>query len=195
MENREIVLESPENLEPGQNFFDQPPFELAVKKATEQTGIDAIKLKGFLWYFATQFGESPQPRPPATFRLLKSLPSNVTIPDREKYGTATEIMIAALDPYPHWAEYAVTQFDHGNYKSSGEPSRAQQKRKKLVLPETYAKWVTHKTRAEHRAVLLGIEDVFPGQLGREPELVPQTGKNRQARRWRILKASELTKRR
>ena len=207
-----IEIEAQDFLEDEQNFFDQEPFSSVIQEVSENTNTEIAKLRRLLrdyaeaYVYNLHYEEYVLPSRGITTKVQHE-PSNLIYIDYNRrirhginkddapvYKKATESVVKTLEDYPFWYEYVDTQRDLGAYSNDGTPKPKRHSRLDKTL--TYAHWVTQRIniakREKDRAVLLGIDEVFPQDFSGEKIDIPQsTGEKKGNRRWRILKASEL----
>lgn len=194
-----IELEAPEFLETGQNFFDQAPFVDIIEKTSQATAITQENLRPFLRSCA-QTGADHESVTTSSQELSEKMrnaqydPYMQNLNPREpgkvkEYRQAIQIMGTELANFPSWHEYIVTQcVGSSNYKNDGSYF---EKAHGVPPIESYAKWISRRLEIDNKSKLLGLQEVLPQGFQQEIEQPDQTGKNRQNRRWQILKASEL----
>lgn len=194
-QNPYIELEASEQLQPGQNFYDQPPFDGVLLQFTEGTNIDISHVRNLLTrlakghFFGTDTKRAVIDRFYGEWKNLRQSKLGKEIPNDQMYtySKALTSIVAGLSEYPYVGEYIYAAFQPGQYRIDGSWV---QLKSHWPTPTSYAKWASEKLEREKRLVSYGIEEVFPKDFGQEESVVP-TGGNPQARRWRILKASEL----
>lgn len=199
-DSRFIELEVSEYLGEGQNFYDQPPLGNLIRELSTKDQLNKDKLRACLTsmvanpdrYFLRD-GElmHPKIRHRTFLENLKGMRAQKFEPgEYEVYYQAMEELDKLLSEYPFIGEYINTKFDRGIYSQNGN---WRGKSGSLFTVTSYAGWLREKALREnnnHSVVLLGIEEVFPQDIGQEGLVIP-TGDSPQVRRWRILKAAEL----
>lgn len=202
-----LELEGPAELEPGQNFLDQPPFGPVLEQIGQTSRIDLSNLRKIYLAIATSsrftsevFNGSPAlwgyQRSSFNELFKKGRSLAVERDRRDDYFRAMADIFKLLSDYPYIKDYFQSKFDRGlygidgawNVVASGNPSA------NIIKTESYAKWVTKKQAREgklNNQVLLGIDEIFPQDFGRSKTGLVGYGVKTQHRRWRILKAAEL----
>lgn len=206
------VVEASETLEPGQNFYDQPPFKAVIGAVSSKYHLPAERLREIISSLAQLgvpwgVGKSTKATDLNSQQLAKKVqnPYDLDVRDVLKqhkvvrgdipYFEALHEIFDKLSEYPYWHNYAVEQKSQPFYRADGTYLEAPKLSKIPNFPETYAKYASVKIKRSHNAVLLGIEEVFPQDFKRvSPSLdEPTTEGKSQTRRWAILKTSELIK--
>lgn len=200
--NNYIEMEAPEQLQPGQNFYAQPPFEDLFR--VTGGSLDAEKLGRCLTYLICRT------TPLLYTRKLSERHHSISVNpwwlkdtyryyvkrygfDSSQFESYREVTLKIgeqlLDDYPYSWQYIRSRLNAQDvYLSDGTLNP---RYKSTIDTPTYAKWVTEKLRREKNQVLKGIEEVFPQDFGQTEQIVPNMGESRQTRKWRILKASNL----
>lgn len=177
-----IEIEGPEQLEVGQNFLDQPPFDQALSDEAQKSGISLEELRA-------EFLDR-----------VKTGRTNLDALRARSYKMGPKFrafinVLDALKDYPYIEGYVQSRFNIGLYandgswymRGSGTPSADS-------MPDSYAKWLPEKIAREKRLgnqVLLGIDQVFPQDFGLSKTGLPEGGSGRIRRRFIILRAAEL----
>lgn len=186
-------LDAPNNLESGQNFFDQSPFKETVTVVSKQTDITVPRVNNILRSLAQKGASSGPDTTGVTMtsqelsreaqnvygKVVKDLLAQSEPGKVDNYRRAIALLANHLADFPYWHDYIVTQcikiagYRHdGSYIQGHYPN----------LPETYAKWASDRLKNDQRQKLLGLDDVA---------IVIPTTANRENRKWKILAASEL----
>lgn len=198
-----IELEAPEFLEPGQNFYDQPPFSTILQDASLKTGVKVEALRRMLSRLGKMLKSYDPVKKGEVFnsqnlvRLMQGSGAGELV--ASGVGVKSEVQRqvfhrigSKLGHYPYWYEYINTQWSDGFCLPDGSPNT---KNPRSVTVKSYAAWADRKLKAEHHLITKGIEEVFPQDFAGQTPLVPTLpGKSSAGgQKWRILKASNLVK--
>lgn len=200
-------------LSPEREFYHQYPFQDIFKAASEPYSrilkLDSKDVQSDLAYVVSTVLSSfktPSDKPLVDrelvlgellgqrSRLSRKLPNK----RREKYPvlekdivtTSVKKIFVALDVYPHWQDYVITQRDTGLYSIDGKisPSYAHSKIRPEHFPPTYLEWVTTHNRLSRQInQQLQVEAVlgeFPQQATRA-DATGSAGRAEARRKWRI----------
>lgn len=206
-----IEIEAPEYLEEGQNFYDQPPFNQVLGKVSTQSPLELAKLRTILTSAARKipllFEEVPKTPVEESANWEKSIRHNHSLKrglrnhlrelglksqeEIEQYFDALIHLAIDLRDYPFWHDYISNQSQDYLLDGTPFPSKRGFGVKVKVFPKSYASWVAQKAAAAEMAVLKGIDEIFPQDIGGEIVAIPQRGERQETKRWRILKAAEF----
>jgi hypothetical protein len=197
-----IKLEAPPFLSKGQNLYDQQPFSSIVEDvvAINKTPIENVRrMVGELAELKRDMEEEGRRNGEISLRgtvdLRKFLHGvSHEIPYRAKNKTFFFVyttLAKKLWDYPHWDDYIKHIMQSARYGADGKymincfP-------KKTEETLSYANWVTCQMQIENKLTSAGIEEIFPEDMHYSDEIA--SGKRTENRKWRILKATDLTRR-
>lgn len=169
-----VTVEAPVRIEPGQNLYDQPPFNLVIAHVTLTKGLSVEQIKALLAKLSKYSGRPELAEEQyrsngsgALFaeRTISGLGSrlnlgNVTvhgklIPTREGIQSGMALL-RDLAPYPWWFSYVRHNvgslfLNDGSWNQRASPQPV----------DSYAIWVQKRLERNQDLVLTGIEKVFP----------------------------------
>ena len=184
---------APEQLQVGQNLFDQEPFSSLVRDICGSTGKTSSVVHTFMSLIAKEHFDQTRANPnPQTTTLLRKVyfSNSVKTKSEDIPWDYQEKILESLQMYPYLSEYIELHQQYKRYSRNGNPVQA----KNYKPTPSYANWVTQKLQREKRLWLVGIEEIFPQDVGYPVTTQPNiTGIKPGSRRYRILKAAELIK--
>lgn len=194
-----------ETLEPGQNFYDQIPFQRVITEAAASTATDISRLRGALTSIA-RLGATKQNSgalkgedlTPEQLSQKVNSPHDLDVKDalgnariykstNPEYVLALRTIVDKLKRYPLWHNYITEQLP-GFYNNDGTPREIPTAKAASAQPDSYTKYFLTKTKASRAAFLKGIEEVFDQKATSLAQ-----GKSPTARQWAQRKAAETTK--
>ena len=187
-ENKKFVeVDAPERLIKGQNLYDQEPFLSLVESIFESSGVTPNKLRTAISLFAKEHRVNPKLQ---TTALLRKVNLSVSPTTSILWDSQVKIL-ETLQMYPYWSEYIVLKMQDALYFPNGSFSKTSHgKTEPPAL--SYANWVAQKLQREKNLWLVGIEEVFPQDVGHPTTSLPNiTGAKSGTRRYRILKAAGI----
>ena len=179
---RLVTIQGPDVLSPGQNFFDQDPFQRIISGAAAVTSnreFDEIILRRSLAAIANS----------DLLKGLRDVTNDSTLISRlryhmrhlskiafssayfklpheevplESYTASLESVLTTLEEdYPYWLEYVSTNFDFYTYE--GKPRNGTRK-----SAQTYSGWLAQKIRVDDPYYELEtvLDEAFPGSVRR-----------------------------
>jgi hypothetical protein len=175
----EVQLEAPPYLEPGQNIFDQPPFNTLTDISSQRSNIPVEHLRKILRSIAcslSRWNEYNSRLPQKELETLKDRSDveaisrtlhTLGVKDksvRDKYKQVAGAMKAALKPWPGWQAYIRLMLEKEvEYNDTG--AYMVKNAQEGLLPEqtapSYANWIVHEQNAESRTKLTGLEESLP----------------------------------
>lgn len=191
-----------ERLEPGKNFYEQPPFENILENVSGKTSVNVEELRRLLHILTsnTSFKE---------FKTSQELTQAMRIgfvgarsevlaekerANRTAYDEGVKEMGEQLLEYPYWMEYIKLNRSEF-YLPDGSP-RPEGQRSTFISSITalsYGKWAEDRMARDYRFNLRDLEEVLPQGFETQPNL-PSAPKSSQVRKaYRVIKATELTK--
>ncbi|OGE28342.1 hypothetical protein A2867_05020 [Candidatus Daviesbacteria bacterium RIFCSPHIGHO2_01_FULL_40_11] len=167
------VLEAPEKLLPGQNFYDQPPFGVLEEVACK-AGLESGNLRVLFTASARLAGgflierQSVNPKYDKNFFVSiyrEKLKTRRLDPEKVgAYHAAIREVNYQLSEFPDIGEYVRINLDKGLYLLDGSWN-PRVSLGGLPITPSYAKWVTERIARQSRmrqvGVLKGIEEIFP----------------------------------
>ncbi len=186
-----IVIDAPEFLAPGQNFLDQDPFREIVRKAVESGEIDLELLRRITLSAAQRIDRDLFDAIANRRRRFGYPGKRWSSEGRRQLYHLLKSVRQELDQYPDWYEYIRLQCIDSLYAPDGDwRPQPQWKNPEREVPRSYASWIARRQQLEHDTRILGIEEIFPQDLGEgTPPLRPEKGPG--YRRWVIMRASEI----
>lgn len=188
-----LVIESPPFLDPTANFFSQDPFERIVKTISRVTSVPEHTLHLMLTFVAKELEKFLDGDEIPDEAIGRAITYSIGTPKPGLKGDywqklkPGQAMVAALKKYPYWRSYISTQLG-GKYRSSGQVDPTA----KSPPVESYGYWVTKKLVREGRLKMKGMEEIFGENLEGRPPAEFMSG-SRASRRWEILSAAEITR--
>lgn len=206
-----LEMDGSEQLIPGQNFYDQQPFNEIHTSVSNELNISIDKLRFIStqcsrimyaansnaskedtleWNLYQKYRRSQKLSD--TFKsMLYTLKKRYRLKstESENYRDAIIKTATLMGKYPYLDEYLI-QRDKKYYNNDGTFKEGRYGGK-FYLPESYAFWVSKKISTAKNQVSAGIEEVFPQDFGKSETTLPGKSKKRETRRWKILKASEF----
>lgn len=188
-ENKKFIqIEAPERLEVEQNLYDQEPFLSLVKSISQSTGQTLSKLHTAISRIAGPHSMNPKLQ---TTELLRKVA--FVSPESNIFWDSRVKILEILQMYPYLSEYIVQQRQNQLYANNGKFLK-QHHGKGEPPALSYANWVTQKLKREKLLVSVGIEEIFPKDVGYPVTSQPNiTGSRPTNRRYAILKAAEIIK--
>lgn len=200
-----IDLDAPSELEEGQNFFDQPPFNILSEEVATRFPVQAETLRRTIPRTARESWRLAQPQGnpwdyesiARTIRVREFIEglqysTKMRDIDFEVFREALLTFYGQLNEFPYWAEYVRFKRDPGIYKTDG--TYAPRNPNMVYVPApSYARFASERLEREPNLRLGGIELIFPDTQQEQIRAVnaPALGKGREWRYWRLMKASEL----
>lgn len=166
-----VTVEAPVKIEPGQNLYDQPPFNLVIAHIALTHNLSVEQIKALLAELSKN-----SDRPGVIEKLNRNNGSGAifaerTILDLRPYLTSLRMkvdgeelptgiqsaraLLRDLAPYPWWFSYVNKNVD-GNFLRDGswDGNNPQP-------VDSYAIWAKKRLERDKAAVSIGIEEVFP----------------------------------
>jgi hypothetical protein len=197
-ENKNFIeVEAPERLKWGQNLYDQEPFSSIVESFCESTDLTPDNARIIISHFSESHYYQTAMHPSTQLQgneLLNKIYLNNSLPKNLRIAFDYQLKILeALQEYPYWSEYIALRQQAKLYRYNG--SFAENIHGKTEPPAiSYANWVTKKLQREKNLWLVGIEEIFPKDVGHPVTTQPNiTGIKPGNRRYRILKAAGFIK--
>jgi hypothetical protein len=187
---RYFTIEAAPRLGLDQNLYDQEPFGALVTRTTAETEVDERQLRSALSLFAdAHFANITENPHYNELQLLNDLPYRpiAGVPPAAHQG-----ILRALQDIPYWSEYISRQRESQRYNRYGKKNPSAFYRGEEA-PISYAQWVTEKLQSSKRLRVHGIDEVFLAE-NLVTALPNQTGVKPATRTYRILRASEISKR-
>ncbi len=209
---RVIEIEAPVELHPEQNFYAQPPFDkLILRVSKAHAGIDESVYRRTLTKIVRVAHEhcSLRTKEEVLDRYKRSGSAEFVLgPKQEKsLGeeqavdalTGVKDLLRMLDLFPDWTVYVNAKMDP-RYKNDG---RVEDPGTNVPLSNvpSYAAWLERQSKRAKRVDELttraAVTEAFPQDLQGESvaDGITRRGERPTLRKWRILAASEMTKRR
>ena len=197
MERREgnqpqyIQIEGPVTLEAGQNFYDQPPFNVILPKVAKRHGVDQTILQTGLTQIGKQLARA---LPEEKKKIAASFRMDGTLGGVQGTRPAVIETVKAMDVFPQWDSYVSEEMMKNMYKKDGTFSRQSQSKDESKTP-SYGAWYEKKmarnARFQSAAVRSVLIDTFPQDLQQRSvhDAIASTGVKPPRKRWQILKAS------
>ena len=187
--DRYFTVETTPRLGIDQNLYDQDPFASLVTRITAETGVDEEHLRSTLSLFAKKHFAKVRENPQySELQLLNDLPLGAItgVPPNARLN-----VLRALQDIPYWSEYISRQRESRRYTVDGKRNPKVSYRGEET-PISYAQWVTEKLQSGRRLRVHGIDEVFPAEnpVTAQPN---QTGVKPATRTYRILRASEISR--
>jgi hypothetical protein len=211
MQPQYIQIEGPVSLEAGQNFYDQPPFNIVLSKVAERYDVDQSALQAKVTKHAMK---TSQASPEEKSKLLQDIKAKVTYEHLRKSTANGKVYeyrstktdkelhslndaVLALEMFPQWDTYISEKMLKHMYKKDGSFSQVTHSKDQSKTP-SYGSWFENRmarnARLQKVAVRSVLIDTFPQDLQQKSvsDAIASTGVKPPRKRWQILKASPTT---
>ena len=215
------IIEGPERLAEGDNFYNQFPFNEIFDSVSLAYALPKDPLRYALTLIARQElkpyfnDEDPNRRENRLSQILATRESLARVLPRHssyKLGDSQNIpnlhsamrrVVTELDQYPQWDQYIDDRMEAliGEYKADGTFFT---RKKRPEMARSYLSWVQGRSARQQRITSLSqlaqkysisevLDETFPqDRTGASlGDVLPQTGNRSVNKRWRLSKSTEL----
>lgn len=195
---RRLLIEAPERLELGKNFYDHPPFNEVISRAVrEHPSANQSLQHRAVTHIAREVGRTRDSQRQASLLALYEDPNRRAklFLGSKRYGfredaVALGQILGTFQLFPLWTDYVNSQLIRSSYNEDGG-YRAARTNVALVHPPSYPAWLEEEAQRMGRiskfAVQVVLAETFPQQLeGKSVNEVVSRGRRSTNRSWAIM---------